>query len=73
MQTAILHKEPVLTVKRARVILGTSAQALSDDALVRIISKTEQLTDTVIKIIIGSKIQSSIVNVNNQEHTETKS
>lgn len=54
------RKKSLLTVKKARKILGTSAKGLSDDAIRKLVYQVDILTDVVIDQYKDSKVDSSI-------------
>jgi hypothetical protein len=57
----IAEQKQTLSVKQARRILGTTSKGLSDEAIKRLISKVEILTDIVVNHVDDSKIQSRVL------------
>ncbi len=55
-----MQEEPIITVKAARRILGTTAKGLSDDAIMHLLRQTESIADTVIAHFSDSKIKSGV-------------
>jgi hypothetical protein len=58
---ATAEPEQTISVKQARRILGTTAKGLSDEAIERLIARTEILTDIVVNHLDDSKIQSRVL------------
>ena len=58
-----------ITVTEAKKVLGTTAKGLSDDAIQRLITQVDVLTDIVVSHVNDSKIQSSIDISDSELHT----
>lgn len=63
-------RRPVVSVKEARKILGTTAKGLSDDAIMRLVTQVDVLTDIVVAHVNDSKIQTSIDISQGKLHTD---
>lgn len=68
--TVASASHPLITVTEAKKVLGTTAKGLSDDAIMRLVTQVDVLTDIVVAHANDSKIQASIDISDDRPHTD---